>query len=167
MIGLFFSPKGRIGPAAFQFAAIILIGIGFVLNLAPFFSTSLTVIASLLSMVMLWPWIVIWVKRLHDAGKSGWMVLLVFAALLVINMVIGQVLTSMLVDQAAMNEAVANAGADIMAALEITTEFTKPVQIPSAISGAVIGFLIVLLGNKLLKSDPEENQYGPATSQAT
>ncbi len=164
MGNLFFSTKGRIGPAAFQSAAIILIAIGFAINMVPFLSFSLGMIVSILSLVILWPWICLWVKRLHDAGKSGWMVLVVLLVLIGVNIVVGRLMLSMLVDQAAMQEAVLNAGADVMGAMKASAEFTKPTIIPSAIAGAVTSFVVVFLGNKVLKSDPEENQFGGPTS---
>ena len=37
---------------------------------------SLAALAGIVSFALIYPWIVIWIKRYHDGGKSGWMSLL-------------------------------------------------------------------------------------------
>jgi uncharacterized membrane protein YhaH (DUF805 family) len=76
------NPQGRIGPVTFRNAATILIAIGAILTLLPLALPALTAL-SLVSVVLIYPWVVIWVKRLHDAGKSGWMFVIVLVLYLI------------------------------------------------------------------------------------
>ena len=70
MGNLLFSPSGRISPADFMRGATILIVVGLVLGLLPILMPALAML-SIIFLVMLWCWIVLWVKRYHDGGKSG------------------------------------------------------------------------------------------------
>jgi uncharacterized membrane protein YhaH (DUF805 family) len=164
MGSLFFSLKGRINPAQFQQGAIILIVVNFVLAMLPLVSISFALLAFPIGLIIAWMWLSLWSKRLHDAGKSAWMVLLVllvsfglsYAATRLVYMVTG-------FDQAAVTAAAQAAGTDIMGAMKASIEASKSIVLPSAIAGAISTFIVVFLGNKVLKSDPEENQYGPTT----
>ncbi len=165
MGNLYFSPKGRIGPAAFQQAAITLIAISFILNVLPLLSFGLAAILGLVGIILIWPWICIWIKRLHDAGKSGWMLLLILLVMIILSMIASQVVNMIVgVDQAALQEAAMNADGGIMGMFSAVQTASKALILPNAISGAIVGLVIVFGANKLLKSDPEENQYGPAAS---
>ncbi|PHS21222.1 MAG: hypothetical protein COA84_16030 [Robiginitomaculum sp.] len=167
MGNLFFSLKGRISPAQFQQGAIILIVINFALAMLPLVSISFALLAFPISLLLAWMWFSLWSKRLHDAGKSAWMVLLVllvsfglsFAATRLVYMVTG-------FDQATVTAAAQAAGTDIMGAMKASIEAGKSIVLPGAIAGAISTFIIVFLGNMVLKSDPEENQYGLATEKA-
>ncbi len=164
MGSLYLSPKGRIGPAAFQQAAIVLIVIGFVINILPMFSMGLGMILGLVGLVLVWPWLCIWIKRLHDAGKSGWMVLLVIVVLIILNVISSQLVNRITgFDQAAMQEAMVNAKGGFMGMISASAEMSKDMILPRAIASVVVGLIVVFGGNMLLKSDPEENQYGPVT----
>ena len=164
MGSLFFSLKGRISPAQFQQGAIILIVINLVISLLPLVSLSFALMALPLSLLFAWMWLSLWSKRLHDAGRSAWMVLLVllislgvsYAASRLVYMVTG-------FDQAAATAAAQAAGTDVIGAMKASIEASKSIVLPGAIASAISTFIVVFLGNMVLKSDPEENQYGPAT----
>jgi uncharacterized membrane protein YhaH (DUF805 family) len=66
---LFLAPQGRAGQQAFLIGAAALIVAGVVLNLIP-------VLGPLASLALIYPWTCLLVKRLHDFGRSGWMVLI-------------------------------------------------------------------------------------------
>lgn len=66
---LFLSPEGRIGQKDYWIGALILFGIGLV-------SSALHFLAPLIWLALIFPWICIIAKRLHDAGRSGWMMLI-------------------------------------------------------------------------------------------
>jgi uncharacterized membrane protein YhaH (DUF805 family) len=161
MVKLFLSPKGRIGPSAFMQGAIILIVIGFVLNAAPALLPGLATPLGLVSLLFIWPWISIWIKRLHDAGQSGWMILLVVLVYFILAMIANQVVFSFLgIDQMAAIKAAM--GGDTALATELT-EKAKAATLPISVVSAVISFVYIFIVNKLLKSDPEENQFGGPT----
>jgi uncharacterized membrane protein YhaH (DUF805 family) len=63
---LLFSGNGRIGRQEFWVGFLILLGVGVVLNFVP-------LIGPLIGLVTIWCWIVLYAKRLHDMGKSGWL----------------------------------------------------------------------------------------------
>jgi uncharacterized membrane protein YhaH (DUF805 family) len=162
---LYFSLKGRINPAQFQKSAITLIVISFVLAMLPLISISFALLSVPISLLLAWMWLSLWSKRLHDAGKSAWMVLLV----LLVSVGVGFVSTRLVYmitgfDQAAVAAAAQAAGTDIMGAMKASMEASKSIIVPSAIAGAISTFIIVFLGNMILKSDPEENQFGPVSN---
>jgi len=165
MGSLLFSFKGRLNAADFQRGAIILIVIGALLSFASYFLDSMAMLLGVLSIVLIWPWLAIWVKRYHDANKSGWMVLLPVVVLIALsfiaNLVVNQIMP---VDKEALEAATAAAGTDFMEAIRVSIEATKHQMIPTAVLGIVVQFALILLFNAMIKSDPEENRFGPATN---
>src|SRR5690606_9729416 len=85
------NPQGRLGPKSFQTAGLILVAIGLVISLISAISLVLGALLGILSLILIYPWVVIWVKRLHDAGKSGWFVLLVILVWLIVSMIVGSI----------------------------------------------------------------------------
>ena len=75
--------------------AYVLIALGFLINIMPMINYQIGSILGLVGLVFIWCWIVLFIKRLHDAGKSGWMCLLPILAFIVVSMVLSTVVTSM------------------------------------------------------------------------
>ncbi len=155
----FLSPQGRIGPATFRNAAILLIVIGALLSLLPLLSTALMAL-SFISLLLIYPWIVIWVKRFHDAGKSGWLFLVVFVLWLIVSMVAGAYISAQYAPALDMT-----GSTDFSAMMAAVGEQTRATLIPSTIASVIISLVFVLGGNALLKSDPAPNAYGPPVAQ--
>jgi len=65
-VKLFFSFNGRIRRTHYWIAWAILFVGGFILNFVPFLN--------LISILLLWPHLAVGVKRLHDMGKTGWLI---------------------------------------------------------------------------------------------
>lgn len=65
---LFLSFTGRASKRDFWIGFAVLFGAGFVASLLP-------VIGALASLALIYPWTALMTKRLHDFGKSGWLVL--------------------------------------------------------------------------------------------
>lgn len=65
---LFLSAEGRIAKRDFWIGAAILFGAGFVANMLP-------LIGAVAGLVLLYPWTCLVAKRLHDFGRSAWLVL--------------------------------------------------------------------------------------------
>ncbi len=59
-----FNPAGRIGRKTFLISAVGFIALGIVCTLV-------AVAGQIISLLMLWPWTVVAVKRLHDMNRSG------------------------------------------------------------------------------------------------
>jgi len=161
---LYLSPKVRLNPAQFLQGAILLIVINFIFSLLTLALPMFFLISMPIGLIMIWLWFSLWARRLHDAGKSAWMVLLV----LLVTVVAGFLSTRLVYmatgfDQATAAAAVQKAGTDIMAAMMASFEASRSIVLASAIANAVTAFMIAFFGNKLLKSDPEENQFGPVS----
>lgn len=171
MGNLLFSPSGRINSGEFMKGAYALIAISFVLGILPLINYKIGSILSIVGIVLIWCWIVLFIKRLHDGGKSGWMCLLPILAFIVLSMIMSTVITSMFAGdmQAAMTEATEAAaesgdfGAIMSASMEMAEGIAKKTALPSAIGGAVVSFIIAYVTNMLIKRDDHDNQFGPAT----
>src|SRR5690554_5930167 len=68
---LFLSFEGRTRRSHFWIAWLILLGVGVVAGWIP-------ILGALISLALIWPNLAISVKRLHDMGRSGWLVLVPF-----------------------------------------------------------------------------------------
>ena len=163
MGNLLFSPNGRINPSQFMKGVVIVLIASFVLGLptALGMSGAIPLIASLISVVLLWCWIVLWIKRYHDAGKSGWMSLipiLVFViAMIVFVLTYGGAELSAIF-QLASEGASAEEQEAVSKAFEAKLD-SFPALIILTIMSAVIAFLF----NAIIKRDDHENQFGPAS----
>ena len=162
LVASMFSANGRMAPADFQKAGLVLVGITFVLALTPLFlPIVLAGIISLLSLVLIYPWVCIWSQRLHDAGKSGWLFLVVLLVWIVLGIIVSQIVTVIFGGEAArmMANAIETGNMDaVMQANEATASATA---LPSAILNALLGVAMIFGGNAILKQDPQENRYGP------
>ena len=74
---LFFSADGRISRQTFWIGALILLGIGVVLGWIP-------ILGWLISLALIYCWVCLYSKRLHDFGKSGWLQLAPLAITIVL-----------------------------------------------------------------------------------
>ncbi len=177
MGNLLFSPNGRIGPNEFWRGAIILIVLGALIQLAPLVSLTLGMVLGLLGLVLIWCWVVLWIKRFHDGGKSGWMSLIPIAVFILLSWIVSMVVASMFMgdmaqDMAVMTENMENMAEDDPSAalggmMDMVSSMGKKTALPSAISGAIVSALIAYVGNMLIKQDPEENQWGSVNSAST
>lgn len=159
LMSVLFAPNGRINPSQFQTGALVLLGIGFVMALLSLTgNAALMGVQTLVGLALIYPWVVLWRKRLHDNGKSGWFLVLIVLVWFILSMIVGQVVTMMF-------------AGDMMQAMEDVTGFSQMMQaqaqlaqelaLPNAISSLVVGLIVVFGANAILKSDPEENRYGP------
>lgn len=163
MGNLLFSPSGRIGPGQFMSGITVVIIISLVLGLLPVFVPALAVL-SILSLVLLWCTIVLWIKRYHDAGKTGWMCLIPIIVTLVVSGIAGAVLSGMFVDPdaaAALAEATEAGDFGAIFAAAGTGGMTTMGAIIVNVVGAVITYVIAMIFNNMIKHDAHDNQYGP------
>jgi uncharacterized membrane protein YhaH (DUF805 family) len=162
MGNLLFSPSGRIGPGQFMKGATILVIVGFILAALPAISPALTMVG-IIGIVTYWCWIVLWVKRYHDGGKSGWMCLIPIILYMIIGTILSVVLAGMFVDVEAMQEmAEASEAGDFGALMGMMgAGVTKTGTLIMAAAAAVVSYLIAFLFNKMIKHDAHDNQFGP------
>lgn len=153
MIDTLFNPMGRIGPGTFRNAALILIAVGAALSLMPLLLPALWMV-SLASMLLLYPWAVIWVKRFHDAGKSGKWFFAVLALLMIASLTANHFITSKLAPPPPQPGQPVDIAAMMQAQILATA-------LPATIIAVVLSLAVALIINEELKSDPGENPHGP------
>jgi uncharacterized membrane protein YhaH (DUF805 family) len=79
---LLFSRRGRIPLATFWYYTLVLAGVYILINLIrnrvgdPQLAITITFISSFLWLLLIYPSLMVAVKRLHDCSRSGWFVLL-------------------------------------------------------------------------------------------
>lgn len=141
--GLLFQFEGRTRRSHFWIGWLILLGVGVVAGWIPF-------LGWLLSIALIWPNLAIGVKRLHDMGHTGWLILIPWVVSTV-GLIVG---ISMIGFSAVMNAAALDQG--------------DPVAILGLI-GPVFGiFALLLLVNLgfllwigLTDSQAGANRFGP------
>ena len=171
MGNLLFSPSGRINAAQFMQGAYVLIALGFVINVFPLISFQIGSILSIVGLALIWCWIALFIKRFHDAGKSGWLCLVPIVIFIIGSMVLGSVLSNMfagdlVAEMETAVEAATEAGsfADIMKiTMEMGVEISKKTALPVSIATAALSFIVAYAVNMKLKGDEGDNQFGPAT----
>lgn len=152
------NPSGRIGPVTFRNAALILILIGALFSILPYFRPDMALV-TFASMLLIYPWMVIWVKRFHDAGKPGSRFLIVLAVWLVAGLLANKFLVSLFVP----NPPPIDPNfiwLSMQAQMQANT-------LPGTIVSTLISLGFVLVVNEELKSDPGENAYGPPEGCST
>ncbi len=166
---LLFSPNGRIGPEAFMRGAWVLIIAAFVIALLPIISPILAIV-SIVQLVFIWCWIALWVKRYHDSGQSGWMCLVPIVTYVVLSWLVSAVMMIFLVSSSGIIEALENAdetsnSEDVFGTL-MTGGQGAPFIFGSALAAAALSFAVAFVFNKIIRSDPAPNMYGPPTGDA-
>src|SRR5579862_1402526 len=139
---LLLTPKGRIARGPFWLGFLIVMVLSALTNAIP-------IVGQIAGLVLLWPQIVIHVKRLHDFGWSGWLLLLPFS--------VSALCTGMMM---------LNGGTALMT--------SAPEQLPALIMSPAmrtpliyleVAFaveFVFLLWVGLTKGDAQANRFGPA-----
>lgn len=160
MGNLLFSPSGRIGPGAYMKGIIIIAVIGAVIGILPILSPALGALG-VVGLVTFYIFIALGIKRSHDAGKSGWMVLthiLLSIGVSVVTVVIVGIITGLsLGDLFSTAMSGDQDAAEAAAAAFEAPGYLIPATIVSFIGQIVTGYLI----NMFNKQDPGDNQFGP------
>lgn len=164
MGNLLFSPSGRIGPSAYFKGMIILAVISAIISIIPLFSPGLAMVLGLLSIILIIPFIFLGIKRSHDAGKSGWMVLTHLLLVIGVSVAITYILQALGMGPSAEAEAAVTAAGetgDLGEVMRLSGELAKETAIPSAISSLVGTAISAYLINMFNKQDAGDNQFGP------
>ena len=162
LVASMFSANGRMAPADFQKAGLVLVAISFVLGLVPLFlPVVLAGVIGLISLVLIYPWVCIWSKRLHDAGRSGWLFLVVLVVWFVLGIIAGQIVSLLFGGEATRMMANAIETGNMDAIMQANEAAAKATALPTAILNALVGVGVIFAGNAILKQDPQENRYGP------
>ncbi|HEX2561087.1 DUF805 domain-containing protein, partial [Phenylobacterium sp.] len=141
---LFLTADGRIGKRDFWIGFAILFGIGFVAGMIP-------VLGQIISLVLIYPTVCVFSKRLHDFGKTGWLYLAPVGITVVLMIVMG-VTGGMAFMGAGFAGNEAAAAGSAMAGMGLIFAL------------ALLGFAVwvgFLLWVGLTNGDQADNRYGP------
>ena len=144
---LFLSANGRIGRGEFWTGFLILFVLGIVVHFIPG-------LGQLLAILLIYPWVCLFSKRLHDMGKSGWLQLIPYAVWIVAA-VLGVVMGG---TAAVMAMAGGGHSADVAAG---AGALAGAGMVALIMCGALVVNLIFLLWVGLSGSQPGDNAYGP------
>ncbi|PHR93544.1 MAG: hypothetical protein COA69_02580 [Robiginitomaculum sp.] len=160
---LFLSPNGRIGSVAFIRAGYILILAATALNLLKMFAPALAPALALFSMLLVYPWVVIWIKRLHNGSKRGggvFLYILVYFIVLLISISIvlfnfgdgdfSEIVNAFISEEISQTE--------YMRQIEV---LAQELALPILIAGILSSIATLFVGDKTIPNDPGDNQYGP------
>ena len=159
MLQILFSPTGKIGPHAFMKGVVVLIAISAVLGVLPLLSFEIGSVFKILMLVLIWCWIVLFVKRFRFAGKSGWMCLLPIIVYVIAYFIYTSIVQRMFAPDliATMEELTIDAmeNGDWGGMMQISSEYAKPIAektaLPLAIAGALVSYAIAFGTNFLLR----------------
>ncbi len=87
ILGVLFRPNGRIGPAGYWTGFAILAIVSSVVAYVSFTRPESSMIAWLISLALIYVYVVVHGKRFHDKGHSAWMALIPFCVSLVVGTV--------------------------------------------------------------------------------
>ncbi|MEO1303328.1 MAG: DUF805 domain-containing protein [Pseudomonadota bacterium] len=167
MVGLLFNPNGRIARNRFWQGMVVLTVASVLVNAG---SVMIGLMFSLISYALIYPYICVYGKRLHDAGLTAWWVIGVWLGTVVFNMIVSMFLTPFFMgeEEARIEEEMTERmfsgdfagfaeGAEILAAelLPLTLFMTVLTNVIAAI---VVGYL---------KTEPRENKHGPVPGTHT
>jgi uncharacterized membrane protein YhaH (DUF805 family) len=163
---LFLTPNGRIDQPTYWRAVFILAGVSAVISVL---ATYVTMAIGLLGLGTAWAWIAIHAKRFHDNNKSGWFMLLLIVVAAISNNVFSGLLEGMSgFDMAEYEREVgaASSRGDFGALMTLMSEAQRATILPTIITTFITtGILGGIMS--LLKTDPNDNKYGPGPAGAS
>ena len=161
---LYLNPKGRIGPAQFWRGIVLLLIVSLVISALQLFVLGNQGIASkllgALNMALIYPLFCLYSKRLHDNGKSAWLFLLVILWLFIISIFIVVPGMKEAMHNPDLMEAAKSGDKGPMTAWALA--YAKAHYMRS-LGFSLLEWLVPAFLVSRLKSDPEENHFGPAT----
>jgi uncharacterized membrane protein YhaH (DUF805 family) len=138
----FLTAEGRLGRKDFWTGVLMIVGVQVLFGWIP-------LLGLLLELALIYPWVCLVAKRLHDFGRSGWLAAFPHVSFLVMAVIVG--------------------GLDAAGVIAIESQSASMGQvliegvIGLAYLTAAFGFLFWV---GLSKSDPQANAYGPTPGLA-
>lgn len=166
---VFLSPHGRLSPAAFGQALIILV---VVMMLVMIVTAYVSQGVGMFQTLLVFPYVCVFGKRLHDAGQSAWLYLAFLLGYFMLTAILTAIVLPLFSPAAAeMQTEFQNIalGGDFSGAIDALSERSLEFA-QASIFTTVFSFLATngALGYLAwrLTSDPETNQHGPPTIDA-
>lgn len=144
-LSLLWSPRGRIKRSEFWLGFVIVMALSAL-------TSSFPGIGQLVGVVLLWPQLVIHIKRLHDIGYSGWLMLLPFS--------VSAVCMTLIVLNG--GEALLTATPAQLPALIASAQMRKPLVFFEIAFAVEVAFLCWV---GFTKGQAAANKFGPARSR--
>ena len=163
---LFLEPQGRLAPKPFGRGLVLLTGAGMMISvLTAVVSPGLNV----LQYALVFPYICLFGKRLHDAGLTAWLWIAFLAGLGFLNMFLSAILLPVLSPgafaiQVEVQETMQTAG--FTAAFEelaLRAEEYARLSAVTTLAAFLISSAITGFAGFRLRSDPKPNRHGPPT----
>lgn len=150
-----FVPQGRIGKSGFLLTAALLIVIGIGLSLLQQLAPVLTPLGFFLGIVANYCWVALWIKRLHDAGLTGWLTI----PIVLVWLIATSVASFAVMGSAGLDFAMFAGGDPAAVEAEMEAIMARALWPLIGVSTAISAVVVFGL-NAILKSDPEENRFG-------
>lgn len=161
MVSLLLSPNGRIARNRF-WQGMVILTVASVLVAAG--AVMVGTLFGILSYVLIYPYICVYGKRLHDAGLTAWWVIGVWLGTVVLNFILSLFLTPLFMgpEQLSIQEEMAERlmSGDFAGFME-GAEILASQLLPLTIFLTVATNLAAAIAVGLLKTEPRENKHGP------
>lgn len=163
---LFLEPQGRLAPKPFGRGLVLLTGAGMMISvLTAVVSPGLNV----LQYALVFPYICLFGKRLHDAGLTAWLWIAFLAGLGFLNMFLSAILLPVLSPgafaiQVEVQETMQTAGfTEAFEELALRAEEYARLSAVTTLAAFLISSAITGFAAFRLRSDPKPNRHGPPT----
>lgn len=167
MGGLLFNPNGRIERNRFLQGMVVLT-VGTVLVIAAY--SQLNPVFWYLHALLIFPYICVHGKRLHDVGTTIWWVVLIWLGVVVVGMILQGILSPFFstpeiaqMQKELFQRAMSGDAEGVLEGSQIIAKKLLPATIAAAVLSNVLAALIV----GALKTEPRENKHGPVPGTGT
>ncbi len=169
MGNLLFSSQGRIGPQAFSRGAVVLLIANIILWMGWKVGPGVSMIAALITLMSTYSWACLFIKRFHDGNKSGWLFLPILIGFYFVANNVSRAILNMTNPEAVallieFQEIYDPFNPDTEVLFEYFPKIAKAMALPFAVGYLIVGAAFAFGTNAVIKSDPLDNQYGPATA---
>ena len=155
------NPNGRLAPASFWRGYILLIAVYLVLLTIQIHGGDfLLQVAGMFSLMLIWPYLCVFGKRLHDAGQSAWWCVPAFLGMSAVGLIAKSIVMVVMYGEEIIEMV------DTSGALQLDPELAEAVRRGIFLPSALIDLAVAIGAGYILahlRSDRQDNQYGPTT----